>query len=260
MIPLKSLALDIGGTQTRYGLFQNGKLVKLVKTRTPKDFREIVKKVLFLGWDYEQIGVSIAGVVEKSGKVNAPENLGWTDLNIPRMLGKATGRKVFIANDADCSLLSVLGYGSKKDVVLGIVVGTGIGGSIAYKGKILKFPMEIGHISVDINGRKCRCGRRGCIEEYFSGVRVHNEAQARKGLRQFSEFLVDLVNIFYPDIIYISSVWSIFKKDTIKYLEDYVSNMNLTKRRIKIKMNPKKGLASLYGAYVLAVKGGRIYA
>ena len=252
------LALDIGGTWTRYGLFQNSKLVKLVKTNTPKEFNEIVDMASSLDWDYDSIGASIAGVVGEDGKVDAPRNLGWTNLDVPGLLKRKTGKDVFVANDADCGLLSVLNNVS-KGVILGIVVGTGIGGSVAYNGKILRLPMEIGHITIDLNGRKCRCGRRGCVEEYFSGVRVHTKDQAEKGLRYFSELLVDLANIFHPDMVYISSVWDVFTNETLRYLEDYMSNMNLTRKKVKIKMNPKKGESSLYGAYLLALRKGRIY-
>ncbi|HID25829.1 MAG TPA: ROK family protein, partial [Thermoplasmata archaeon] len=80
-----------------------------------------------------------------------------------------TGVRVKVDNDANCFALGEY-FRWKMDLV-GITIGTGLGGGIIINGNIYhgkRDAGEFGHMTVVLNGRKCTCGNRGCLEEYVS--------------------------------------------------------------------------------------------
>jgi predicted NBD/HSP70 family sugar kinase len=85
---------------------------------------------------------------------------------------------VMVENDANCFALSeaLLGAGQGASVVVGLIMGTGMGGGIIKDGKIWRgrngIAGEFGHTTLDINGRDCWCGAKGCLERYISGTAI----------------------------------------------------------------------------------------
>jgi fructokinase len=85
------------------------------------------------------------------------------------------GRKIEIQNDANCFAMAeaLHGAGRGKNLVFGVIMGTGCGGGIVYKGEVITGAQSIagewGHISIDPNGPPCYCGQRGCAETLISG-------------------------------------------------------------------------------------------
>jgi glucokinase len=132
------------------------------------------------------VGVGSPGVVdEATGTVSTARNLpdweGSFELGpaLSRELGTAAtlGNDVQVATDAEFEL----GAGRPYQSVLGVMWGTGVGGGLVLDGK----PWlgrggagEIGHVVVKIDGRRCPCGRRGCMEAYAG--RAAMEARARR--------------------------------------------------------------------------------
>lgn len=88
---------------------------------------------------------------------------------------------VYLKNDVKCSALCEKKMGNLKnyDNCLFMTLGTGIGGAYFYKNELVvpnKYPgFEVGHITIQINGKECRCGKKGCFEEYAS-MRVFRKA------------------------------------------------------------------------------------
>jgi glucokinase len=119
------------------------------------------------------VGVGSPGAVDDSaGTVAQAGNLpGWTEpfplrdvLAEQLGTGVRLGNDVQVATDAEMALGAGRGYSS----VLGVFWGTGVGGGIVLDGKPLDAPSagELGHVVVRIGGRRCPCGRRGCLEAY----------------------------------------------------------------------------------------------
>ena len=85
-------------------------------------------------------------------------------------------KNVYIENDAKCFILaeSVFGAGKKYDFVVGLTLGTGIGGGIVINKKLYRGGLgiagEIGHMTIADNGSLCGCGQRGHLESYASGT------------------------------------------------------------------------------------------
>ena len=81
---------------------------------------------------------------------------------------------LYIENDANCAALAEYyvggGRGSKRFIT--VTLGTGVGGGIVHNGKIFHgsngMAGEVGHMSIEMDGEECPCGRRGCWERYAS--------------------------------------------------------------------------------------------
>jgi predicted NBD/HSP70 family sugar kinase len=118
-------------------------------------------------------GVSVPGLVrDLDGVVVAAPNLGWIDVALAELLGSALGRGVpiHVGNDADLGALaeSRFGAGVGSDHMIFVSGEVGVGGGLVAAGRPvvgqLGFAGEIGHLPVNPEGRRCRCGSIGCWE------------------------------------------------------------------------------------------------
>jgi len=119
------------------------------------------------------VGVAVVGLVRRSENVVAiAPNLGWRDVPLGDLLvdALAYGAPITLANDADLAALAE----TRRGVAIGIddvvfVSGeVGVGGGIVSGGRSIigraGFAGEVGHMSVNPDGHRCRCGSRGCWE------------------------------------------------------------------------------------------------
>jgi glucokinase len=131
------------------------------------------------------VGVGSPGIVDSDGSVSSARNLpGWEGrFELGPTLAKALGTPVFVGNDVQVATDAEfkLGAGKPYKSLLGVFWGTGVGGGLVLDGK----PWigrggagEIGHMVVEIDGARCPCGRRGCMEAYAG--RAAMEARARR--------------------------------------------------------------------------------
>jgi glucokinase len=136
------------------------------------------------------VGVGSPGIVnEETGVVSTARNLpNWDGaFELGAVLRQQLGTRVFVGNDVDVATQAEfhLGAGKPYDSVLGVFWGTGVGGGLVLNGK----PWvgrggagEIGHMVVKMGGRRCPCGRRGCMEAYAG--RGAMEARARRKVKK----------------------------------------------------------------------------
>ncbi|MBV9607454.1 MAG: ROK family protein [Solirubrobacterales bacterium] len=132
------------------------------------------------------VGVGSPGVVdEATGAVSTARNLpDWEgSFELGAAVSHELGTPVMVGNDVQVATDAEfeLGAGRPYQSLLGVMWGTGVGGGIILDGK----PWlgrggagEIGHVVVKIDGRRCPCGRRGCMEAYAG--RAAMEARARR--------------------------------------------------------------------------------
>jgi len=110
-----------------------------------------------------------AGVV-----VFSPNLPGWDHVRMKDHIQEATGRPVFMDNDCNVATLAehALGVGRGISDLIGLFLGTGIGGGVIIANRLhrgfSKQGGELGHVVVDVNGPKCGCGQRGCVEALAS--------------------------------------------------------------------------------------------
>jgi glucokinase len=132
------------------------------------------------------VGVGSPGAVDaKAGLVSEAGNLpDWREpYPMAAALTEMVGAPTYLGNDVTVAVQGEYELGAGKDCksLLGVWWGTGVGGGIVLNGKTWEgrgAAGEIGHIVVEIGGRRCPCGRRGCMEAYAG--RAAMEAKARK--------------------------------------------------------------------------------
>jgi len=142
------------------------------------------------------IGVSTAGTTNpRTGIVHTSPNMpGWHDVRLRDMLADRLGLPLWIENDANAGALAEhrLGAGRGTRHMVLVAAGTGIGGGLILDGKLYYGASggagEIGHMQLDIEGRPCSCGRRGCLEALASGWAL--DLSAREIARASPEGLV----------------------------------------------------------------------
>ncbi len=192
-----SIGVDLGGTNISVGLVSitEKKIIAKVgaKTNAPRSCEEISKEIVDLCHDVcanarvkyecvEWIGVATPGIV-KDGVVVSAVNLGWTNAPFSKILKKLSGKKIYVANDANTAAYaeSVWGVGENELSLVAVTLGTGVGGGIVIYGKIWEgmngFAAEIGHMTIDSEGRICGCGKRGCFESYCSATALVSESK-----------------------------------------------------------------------------------
>jgi glucokinase len=132
------------------------------------------------------VGVGSPGAIDpEAGTVAQARNLpDWIDpFPLAARLSDAVGAPVKVDNDVTVATAAEfeLGVGRDRNSLLGVFWGTGVGGGIVLDGKLWSgrgAAGEIGHVVVEIDGRRCPCGRKGCMEAYAG--RGAMEARARK--------------------------------------------------------------------------------
>ncbi|MFP4364931.1 MAG: ROK family transcriptional regulator [Spirochaetia bacterium] len=122
------------------------------------------------------IGVGAPGRVDiEQGTVIYYSRIhGMTNFNLKEFLENTFSTPVYIHNNCSVIALSEYRYGKAKESesLLTILIRSGVGGAFIQNGRLFvnkrKTTLELGHMSIDINGRDCECGNRGCLETYIS--------------------------------------------------------------------------------------------
>lgn len=208
--------LDIGGTNMVAGLipFSGGEPRALRKERTlPERGGEdvVARAVAMVRGSVESVPEAKAGEVlgigigspgplnRESGLVLETPNLGWKNFPLRDLVSNATGFSATLDNDANCATYGEWWQGAGRDAqtLVGLTLGTGIGGGLVMDGEIYHGASdaagEFGHMTIDTTGRKCKCGNYGCLEAYASGPNI--AARALEGLEAGVEsILPELLN------------------------------------------------------------------
>ena len=181
------IGVDIGGTEIKFGVLNSDNEL-VYKDQIPTDVsseeklisdiaekcHEIMDKFCITG-----IGVGTPGIIE-NGLVSAA-NLPFDKTPLAKKLKAAIGRSVKVANDANCAALgeSICGAGQDTKNLVMVSLGTGIGGGLIMDSKIYQgsgAAGEIGHICIEVGGKDCPCGEKGCWEQYASAKALVNSA------------------------------------------------------------------------------------
>lgn len=156
--------------------------------------------------DFAGVGIGSPGPLDRaSGTVLDTPNLGWRNFPLRDLIANEVELPATLDNDANCATYGEwwMGAGRDVDTLVGLTLGTGIGGGIVLDGQIFHGVSdaagEIGHTTIDSTGRKCKCGNYGCLEAYASGPAI--ALRAIEGIETGSEsILPDLVDGRLEDI------------------------------------------------------------
>ena len=180
------IGIDLGGTKTEgVVLDHDGKelLRKRVETRQSEGYQSILNTILRLVGDLEaevdqkcSVGVGTPGAISAvTGQMKNSNTICMNGQSMLDDLQKLLDRQLRIANDANCFALSEAldGAGKGYDVVFGVIMGTGVGGGVVFKGQLHQGHQHIGgewgHNILEQGGPDCYCGRKGCVETLISG-------------------------------------------------------------------------------------------
>lgn len=128
------------------------------------------------------IGVGVPGIVDNNGDILLAPNLNWTNVNLKTTLQKKYNLPVIIENEANAGAYGEKRFGAGKefDNIIYVSAGIGIGVGLILNGSLYKgsngFSGELGHMTIQVNGSKCRCGNDGCWELYASEQALINKA------------------------------------------------------------------------------------
>jgi fructokinase len=243
------IGIDLGGTKIEAAAIDASGCVRL-RRRIPtptQDYRATIAAMISLVAAIEQeigasapIGIGIPGAISPDTGLVKNANSTWL-IGRPLQLDLETalGRPIRLANDANCFALSEAtdGAGAEVQTVFGVILGTGVGGGIAIRRKILvganAIAGEWGHNPLpwpapdEVPGPPCYCGRSGCIETFLSGPalaadhRRHTDqglgapeiagaaetgdprcrATLDRYLRRLARGLASVINLIDPDVI-----------------------------------------------------------
>ncbi len=189
--------VDIGGTTIKVGLFSScGRLMDRweLTTRTAEhggailpDLARWIRNGPVPTGQLEGVGVGVPGPVLADGTVNGCINLGWGVVPVAEHLSRLLdGVPVRVVNDANAAALGEVwqGAGQGRKTLILATLGTGVGGGIVVNGTVLPGAHgsagEIGHMQVNpAESEPCRCGKRGCLEQYASATGIVRLARQR---------------------------------------------------------------------------------
>ena len=257
---MKYLGIDIGGTSVKMGIVTElGEILCKYSYDVSFDgydtpIFETVKKVIdiFLiknnvsAKELSGIGVSATGQIDSNigSVVGVGGNIkNWCGTEIKKELESIYNVRTTVVNDANCMVIGEQWIGKARGYknVIGVTIGTGVGGGIIVDSKILQGSIgiagELGHFSIDAHGRKCTCGNMGCYEgvasitalvkevkknyeklgnisfakEKVNGNIIFRELEENKELQNIVDSwienisigLISLTHIFNPEIILI---------------------------------------------------------
>lgn len=182
------LGIDIGGTYTKYGLVDmegNSFLENSIPTDTHYTIEEFIAALKeHLNHQLEKssekfeikgVGIGAPNGNYYTGCVEFATNLKWSGvIQLSEIIGNELGYPAILTNDANAAALGEMIFGGAKGMknFLMITLGTGLGSGLVVNGDIVYghdgFAGELGHVNVVPKGRKCGCGKRGCLETYVS--------------------------------------------------------------------------------------------
>lgn len=194
------IGVDIGGTNLVVGaVSEDGAQLRSLKqepTHAERGADDVLERLIALvravigeveathpGTTIAGIGVGAPGPLDtRRGVVLLTPNLGWTDMPLRDRLADGLGLPAALDNDANCAVLGEWWRGAARGArsVVGITIGTGIGGGLIVDGQLYHGASdcagEIGHTTIETAGRRCACGNYGCLEAYASGPAIARRA------------------------------------------------------------------------------------
>lgn len=217
------IGIDIGGTNTVIGIVdRNGKCIKehSIKTALYQGaeayvealVNEIRQLVYATKNDSQIVGIGVGAPNGNffTGSIEFAPNLNWKGVvPLATMIGQKINYPVVLTNDANAAAIGEMMFGAAKGMkdFIVITLGTGVGSGIVVNGELVYghdgFAGEIGHTTVDPEGRICGCGKKGCLETYCSSkgivttvIEILKNTEKQSILRKYSNEDLNSLRIY----------------------------------------------------------------
>lgn len=194
------VGIDLGGTNTKIGLVDSeGNIIftTIVKTDSREGYEKTIERlskitieqVKSANIDFDDVagvGLGVPGPVVDERVVKFWANFPWeANVDLAAEFEKHLEKPVKVDNDVNVITLGEMWKGAAAGYknVLGLAIGTGIGGGVVVEKKLVSGKNgaggEVGHIKVERDGKLCGCGQFGCWEAYASATGIIREAKSR---------------------------------------------------------------------------------
>ncbi|HWO78403.1 MAG TPA: ROK family transcriptional regulator [Bacillus sp. (in: firmicutes)] len=239
------------------------------------------------------IGVGVPGTVSNTGEILLAPNLGWKNVEFKKILESKYNIPIIIENEANAGAYGEkkFGAGKNSEDIVYVSAGIGIGVGLILNGKLYKgsngFSGEMGHMTIQANGLKCRCGNEGCWELYASEQALLNAAKQQNiktslkesltledilslaengdqlAIRLFENIgnylgigVTNIINIFNPEQIIIGNRLASAKKWLIKPLKQKMETHTLWYQQhdLNINFSELSTLSTALGVSALTVE------
>ncbi len=185
------MGIDLGGTNIKAGVVDDAfRIIGRAKAKTgiPRPAEEVMDAMAECAkaaaadagvpWEQiRQVGIGVPGTAnEETGVVEYANNLLFENVPMREYLQKRLHKEIDITNDANAAALGEVLAGAARGAsnAVAVTLGTGVGGGIIIDGRLFTGfhygGAELGHMGIVLGGRKCTCGRRGCLEAYASAT------------------------------------------------------------------------------------------
>ena len=273
------IGIDIGGSHVGVGLIdENGKIILKKEKDLLKEHKvniqdiieitiinyinEIIEEQKIIKTDLKFIGIAFPASF-RNGKIGSSVNLGANGEILRKNIQSKFSIPVYIRNDAKCAAICEKKYGSLRpysDCIF-LTIGTGIGGAAFVNNKLFAAPendrFKVGHITIQKDGPKCKCGKNGCFENYASitalkrnikeEYNIENEMTGKelydfilknendkkmldiidKYIENLSIGISNLINLFEPEAISIGGSFVHYKEIFFEKLKSKLEENNL---------------------------------
>lgn len=193
------VGVDVGGTKICAGLVDDSGIVRYrTRSATPRDVSgkncctaigDVIKTLLastpYEVTDLRGIGIAVPGIASPDDDtIGLTPNMPLTGMRLGPQISARFSVPVACFNDVNMGTLGEYACGAARNAqsVVGIFVGTGIGGGLIINGKSVDGAHhaagEIGHIIVNPDGPLCGCGMHGCVEAYASRTAIERDIRA----------------------------------------------------------------------------------
>jgi glucokinase len=220
------IGVDVGSTHTSGGLVTpGGGVLSATETRTHRDgpgtaldtilgvVSHLLAQASDQGCPVEGIGIGLPGIVDieggtmRKGIHRVPELAGAP---LVERVHARSGVPVFIDNDVNALALGEWTWGPGRGAasMVMLALGTGVGGAMILDGHLVRgksgYGGELGHVSLNLDGRPCLCGIRGCLAAYAAGFgmatefhrRIQRDASGKSAEPNYDELLSDAEAVF----------------------------------------------------------------
>lgn len=191
------IGIDIGGTNIKGVLTdKNGNIISYKKNPTGRTVKEIEDNIIGLieillsyteKKEIRGIGIGTAGSIDKKKGIiiTSPNIKSFKNHPLSKNIKRRCGIRVFLENDANAAIAGEWwkGHGRNFKNWIMLTLGTGIGGGAVINNSLYTGQygnaMEVGHMTIKCDGKKCLCGNRGCLETYASATSVVKGTRSR---------------------------------------------------------------------------------
>ncbi|MCQ6559530.1 ROK family transcriptional regulator [Paenibacillus mendelii] len=212
------------------------------------------------------IGIGVPGIVDDQGMILFAPNLDWKQVKLQQALAERYDVPITIDNEANAGAQGEQKYGAGRGIAhqIYVSVGIGIGTGIILNKELYKgasgYSGELGHLSIEMNGKPCRCGNDGCWELYASENALLEQAAplgysdldallqaAEDGDRRVQQLfsrigtalgtgIANIVNVFNPDVVIIGNRMSRARQWIGPSLQETVTRRSLSYHREKLQI------------------------